>query len=737
MSSSYVPATSKPRRKEPATTPPTTSDARRAARSSDDLVRDPHAVLTASSTAGNAAVSRQLTADRNAPSTAPVKPASTVLSADAILTSVGASTYLEGQLDASSRGQQRAAGKAVPATVRDRVQAQLARFEAMFSGHDGTTASAMKLALAMDAIASNLAEQLYDPTLQPTIATQLLRVYGPKIARSMSKRTAGSNGDAAVALAKVLVAKDPVAQYLHKDMRLDQAALEVTDLATAAGKPPLEMFTLLSERYQAQIGSYSYAEVEAEQDTREAYTLREAFGQLSRDYYTYLFGTAASTDGAKQQPAPVKNGDPTGGLAFTTEAQARLDKLRDAVKDAKGAPLPSSAKDRLAEHLADVHAQDQAIATGRTARVRTELLKLGADASKVDAIIAALHKGLPDLPLTITVPGVRWFGSDAKGRAKEVRPTYTAATGNQKQRSAAEGIGKRGTKAKKALKGETIDYPGQYDDPRYGTERGDTYLEFRRWKDQRMTGNLGFAAEELPVYGAANVNWETTRGTEAVKISARQLDLQDKARKARTEGGPALTKAEVAELAELKAEDARMQQVQARGEDVGINYYGDTHFVLDPATVRDRVVYTATDHGQPHKDPFLAFADFLLPNSPTEQYGGETYRADITGLKPAGVTNKDVVADVINAILNPTAPAVRRGLPFEIQIFGGIDLRRDVTEIHVSPGAPAEVFANATAWAQAKARNVKVQKVALQPGTAFVKNSTAEDLAKQALQSYA
>jgi hypothetical protein len=652
------------------------------------------------------------------------------LDAADVLRAVGASVWLNEQLDDSSRAQERAAKPKQPAaTVRDRVQAQLNAFDAMFGGNDGTTDTAMRLALSMDTIAANLAEELFDPTLKPKIANQLLRVYGPKMAASLVK-SGGKKSDVkqAVELATALVSKDPVARYMHQDMRLDHAAQEITDLAAVAGKTPLEMFTLLSQRWQADVGSYTRGEVDAQEDERETYTLREAFGQLSGEYHGFLFG-----DVAKDKAAPSKDGDPKKGLAFTAEAQTRLEKLRDAVEQAKGAPLPATSAERLKKHLDEVDVHDAAVKVGRTGRVKAELIKMGADTSKVDQIVADLEKGLPNLPLTITVPGVRWFGNDTKGKAKEVKPTYGAATGETKQKSAAAGIGKWGTKAKSALKGETISYGGKYDDPRYGAERGETYLEFRNWKDQRMTGNLGFGAEELPIYGAVNVNWEDARGTEAIPSDKRLGDLKIKERAVK-KGGPPLSKAELAEMEERRVEQKRLRKVEDDGKAAGMNYYGDTHFVLDRDRIKDRLVYTATDHGRPHRDPFLAFADFLLPNDAGEVYGGEAYRSDLTGLKPDGVTKIDVVTDVINALLTTDVVAVNRGLPFEIQIFGGIDLRTDVTEICVSPGAPPEVLENAKAWASKHAKSVKVSEIALPDTTTFKNDKDAKETALTTLK---
>ncbi|MBS3939559.1 MAG: hypothetical protein KG028_01230 [Actinobacteria bacterium] len=730
MSSTYAPPTGKSTPSTESSTPTLLPVSGTDVTSPPPLL-DTSTVLKLSSSVGNETMAKLLSGtDTGKTEGSKTTATGGALDAADVLRAVGASVWLNEQLDDSSRAQERAAKPKQPAaTVRDRVQAQLNAFDAMFGGNDGTTDTAMRLALSMDTIAANLAEELFDPTLKPKIANQLLRVYGPKMAASLVK-SGGKKSDVkqAVELATALVSKDPVARYMHQDMRLDHAAQEITDLAAVAGKTPLEMFTLLSQRWQADVGSYTRGEVDAQEDERETYTLREAFGQLSGEYHGFLFG-----DVAKDKAAPSKDGDPKKGLAFTAEAQTRLEKLRDAVEQAKGAPLPATSAERLKKHLDEVDVHDAAVKVGRTGRVKAELIKMGADTSKVDQIVADLEKGLPNLPLTITVPGVRWFGNDTKGKAKEVKPTYGAATGETKQKSAAAGIGKWGTKAKSALKGETISYGGKYDDPRYGAERGETYLEFRNWKDQRMTGNLGFGAEELPIYGAVNVNWEDARGTEAIPSDKRLGDLKIKERAVK-KGGPPLSKAELAEMEERRVEQKRLRKVEDDGKAAGMNYYGDTHFVLDRDRIKDRLVYTATDHGRPHRDPFLAFADFLLPNDAGEVYGGEAYRSDLTGLKPDGVTKIDVVTDVINALLTTDVVAVNRGLPFEIQIFGGIDLRTDVTEICVSPGAPPEVLENAKAWASKHAKSVKVSEIALPDTTTFKNDKDAKETALTTLK---
>ena len=188
---------------------------------------------------------------------------------------------------------------------------------------------------------------------------------------------------------------------------------------------------------------------------------------------------------------------------------------------------------------------------------------------------------------------------------------------------------------------------------------------------------------------------------------------------ARKRAGMKLTKAQKQRLEEGRAERKRQDQVVAQGKDIAINYYGDTHLVLDAKAVAGRVVYTATDH-RPALTSTRSSPSPISCCPPTRKRltAARPYRSDVTRLKEGAVHKPGpkgaVHMDVINAILDPkNAPLVKRGLPFEIQIFGGIDLRKDVTEIDVSPGAPAGVYENVQAWAKANAPHITVQQIAV------------------------
>jgi hypothetical protein len=473
-------------------------------------------------------------------------------------------------------------------------------------------------------------------------------------------------------------------------------------MAKQAKMEPKAMFESLSHRYQSELATYTWQEVSEQKHTGArgagAYKITEATGEMSTDFFVHLFGTQTAVKSTERPPGA----DKPGGLTFTKEAAAKLDALKDAVENDKGKPLPATAGERRKQHLEGVKAADQAIDTERSADVKTFLTsKWNLDDGKANAVIKKLRDGLPGLPLTITVWGKRFFGDQNTDPAKgKVDPEYKPGTSELPKKELAKVIGVKGTKTKKLYGTEELEHQGEYKDAYYGAERGENYLRFRHWKDQMMTGNLGFRPEELPAFGAVNTNWNSTRGTGGFADDPIATELAEKEDKGQT-----LTPDEKKRVDQWRPEAARRRKVESEHKDIGINYYGDTHFLLNTAKIQDRVVYTATDHGQPHRDPFLAFADFLLQAERGKVYGGKAYRHDITRLKPEKLEETPAAAfDVVNAILDPTnAPLVKRNLPFEIQIFGGIDVRADVDEIHVSPGAPDGVFAKADAWAKANA----------------------------------
>jgi hypothetical protein len=337
----------------------------------------------------------------------------------------------------------------------------------------------------------------------------------------------------------------------------------------------------------------------------------------------------------------------SGKLQLSTYAQHRLDKLKSIVEDPdQGKFDPSmfgTGSDRQQQLFDLIEAKEQSkrTPTGAPTPSATDpktilktyfMTKYNLDATQAGTVYDQVQEFIDNIPLTITVKGDKWFGRTGKskylGRTKYLYPgkvdpeqtKFRPATQKAKDKvPVADLFEKPGAKGK-------MEYTGKYDDPDYADERGEKYLSFRRWKDARQTKNLGFEAQDLPTFGAANINWEKNFGLL---------------------GNP------------------------------GENYYGNVHFLLKKNNIKNKVVYTATDHGRPHRDPMFALADFV---------SGERLTKDQQPEKA------EVLANMVNAAL--MSRDFRMELVFEIQIFGGVDIQNDVEKIYVAPNSSKVVKEN-------------------------------------------
>ena len=100
-----------------------------------------------------------------------------------------------------------------------------------------------------------------------------------------------------------------------------------------------------------------------------------------------------------------------------------------------------------------------------------------------------------------------------------------------------------------------------------------------------------------------------------------------------------------------------------------MNAYGDLHYVLKPSAVKSRVLYTAECEGTPHRDPYLAFVDALV--------GG-------TNIAGENKQYADIALHIINSVTTNT-PVASRTQYFEVQIFGAIDVTKDVSDMVFAP----------------------------------------------------
>jgi hypothetical protein len=187
-----------------------------------------------------------------------------------------------------------------------------------------------------------------------------------------------------------------------------------------------------------------------------------------------------------------------------------------------------------------------------------------------------------------------------------------------------------------------------------------------------MSGNSGLSPEEMPKYGALNVDWETN-------WSSAFNNEPGKSRKA-------IDGMTESDLRNKKFSEMSLDQKKERVKShaIGENYYGDVHMVLKPSVrQQNRVVFTCTDHGAPHRDALYAVYDAL---------GG----AFITNLK-SGEQDK-VLLSVFNESATVPINKLTSMLMLEAQVYGKLDMAKDVDQMVIAPFVHPNVKKNAKAF---------------------------------------
>jgi hypothetical protein len=467
---------------------------------------------------------------------------------------------------------------------------------------------------------------LNDPALTPLLTTKLIELYRPQIMKSLKKM---DGADEALELATALTADDPVTLYMHRELRLYEAARRIRQMASLGGKTPEATFDLLRQRFELELATLDPANVPREDTGNSAknFSVREGTGEVSSAYLTTLFPN-------KKKPAWV---DGSGGqrrtLAFGADAASRLSALRSALAaHDRGFTGPlrtwqrpgEASRELTTRQSAHLEAIEQADATADTSSIDAAVLATFRRLFKIDdngarTVLRTVKAGLSILPITLTVRGQRWFAAGdpentiyAPGSSRTKTADYSALF--QKPKASGQ-----------------VRHLGEFDDTT-GQDRGKNYGRFRNWKDQNMTGNRGFADSELPSFAAVNINWPAHSSRKA----------------------------------------------EAYGE----NSYGDTHFILRKGNLANRIVYTATDHGRPHRDIYLAFADFVVGTDASKSQ---------SGLKET--RNDEVVRHIVNSLITRTL-VVANVQCFEVQIFGELEVTKDVEKIAVAPSVGPAVVSN-------------------------------------------
>jgi hypothetical protein len=322
-------------------------------------------------------------------------------------------------------------------------------------------------------------------------------------------------------------------------------------------------------------------------------------------------------------------------------ALARRDRARDAERTTG---REGAMNERQYAHLKMLDRWDQdekeRFLAEKGESVETFVIRMIAKLMKIDegAAKTALDKAFRSLervPLTITFKAESLFSNSGKDEPAHGTTYVSDAVYTRKDVDMKALIGRDSDSgAKVAVTGGVKtdkDESGKDVDAAWAAGRGKNYMRWRTEKDDREGHLERLPFKDQQVFGAANPNWEKTRGA-------------------------------TSEFAGKK--DGPMN----RGEEVpvGINYYGNAHFLLKDH-VRTRIAYItrggnsngggATAHQR--KDFLMLFHDMILGGALNTRY-----------LKALLTIDSDDYVGTSNA--------------WEFHLYGGFDICNDAQEIHLA-----------------------------------------------------
>jgi hypothetical protein len=484
---------------------------------------------------------------------------------------------------------------------------------------------------------------------------------------------------------KTLVAKLAHLDELEAEKKKDKVGLSKeqrqlrTDLTQRRDvlKQRLESFRTLAATLTAKLKKEPRSEVEKSSEWKSFEALRLELADpsvsqapgLGQDHG--LGGTLQDDSAATRQTA----------IDAATQKQARIKTLTDALKDKKlGFEKEAEAyaelsrlvgeqeKSRDAERkqgregamnerqyahlkLLDRWDQDEKerfqAETGETVeafvvRRLSELLKIDRGAAKQS--LDKAFRNVASVPLTITFRAESLFSDAAKDEPSHGTAYVSDAVFTRKDVDLKGLIG-RGSEAggkvavtggQKTQKGKD----GEEAEAAWSAGRGKNYMRWRTDKDDREAHQDRLPFKDQQIFGAANPNWEKTRGG---------------------------TKEEKPDGSVKPGDEVP----------VSANYYGNAHFLLKDA-VRKRVAYITrgknSDGGGKtafqRKDFLMLFYDMIKGHDVNQRY-----------LKALLTIGKD--------------DYVATGIAWEFHLYGGFDIRNDAQEIHladvVDPAARARI----------------------------------------------
>jgi hypothetical protein len=188
-------------------------------------------------------------------------------------------------------------------SLKARIENIIGTYEAQFQKEESKTAvshNAQKVLAAFQTIGMAIARKLHMGQEGHIIAKALLASQKDRLISELKTNTsedeksnALSETDAedALKMAEVLAGEDPVGMYAQDKTSLKKADASIRVMASELKKTPLEVFELLRHQFESKIGSLSLKDVKAgEMKAPEGYTfpLKDLYGEVSENFFKNL-----------------------------------------------------------------------------------------------------------------------------------------------------------------------------------------------------------------------------------------------------------------------------------------------------------------------------------------------------------------------------------------------------------------------------------------------------------------
>ncbi len=516
----------------------------------------------------------------------------------------------------------------------------------------------MRLAGILTTVAGSIARSAGDPSIKSVIATELGRVFRGQLMEGLK----GEGGTTkrhreALDLAMVLVSEDPISLFVGNKIRREDAAWAVRRLGDKAHRPHAEMFQLLREQFELQLGSHTLSGAQQGQLGKDAIEEKEANGGVKVGQGGFdLEALIGEVPPALLTKTTKMDGDApawkAGGLDLTTGGAAKLDDLRLAVLDPGLTSVTLSASDLAAERtksgttltvaqsthfhrLREDEKGDKADYEGsgkdidRWARDALKGRYNLSDDAAVDTLIGDIVTQIGAAPLTLTQNLDQLFSERAdKAAAPAWGTSYEPELKRALTHKNASDMLMFDPKTQNVpdKQVEMLGVPHQE-----GMQaRGRNYVRWRAEKDERETGMHSLPHADKPTFAAVNPTFDATMGASMNKAT-------------------------------------RDKDGYAEGANHGTNYYGDFHMKLNQ-NVRSRATLIA--RGSKNKE-----------GRRVERVDLKLLLADLMRIGDWDYVDSFVqLAKGFNERLLTT-------MNLEIHIYGNVDLGRDVTDMYLQPAA--------------------------------------------------